>query len=102
MQPFEITLNSIGLNYCLLDTTCFTHVEVNFPRDNSLRDRRVTAPNISTELNQCRESSVSLFTVGRRLCEADLYGEISVNKSILRTKNNDKCSSESRCTKNEQ
>ena len=50
IPPLELT-DYIVLNYCLLDTTA----EDDFIRVTSLRDRRLTAPNITAQLNQCRE-----------------------------------------------
>ena len=38
---------------CLLDTSCFTYAEDNFIRVTSLRDRRLTIPNINAQLNRC-------------------------------------------------
>ena len=47
-----------------------TRAEDNFIRVTRLCDRRLTAPNIAAQLNQCREKNVSTSTVRRRLCEA--------------------------------
>ena len=52
ISPLELTLDYIVLNYCLLDTTCFTYAEENFIRVTSLCDRRLTALNITAQLNQ--------------------------------------------------
>ena len=86
IPPLELTLDYIVLNYCLLDTTCFTYAEGNFIWVTSLHDRRLTAPNISTEQKQCCEK-MSTSTVRRRLCEAGLYGRIAVKKPLLRKQN---------------
>ena len=56
--PFELTLDYI----VLLDTTRFTYAEDNFIRVTSLGDRRLTAPNITGQLNQCHEKNVSTST----------------------------------------
>ena len=63
-------------------------VKDNFIRVTSLHDRRLTAPNITAQLNQCHENSVPTFTVRRRLCEAGLYDRIAVKKPLLRKQNN--------------
>ena len=84
IPPLELTLDCIVLNYFLLDT-CFTYKEKNFIKVTSLRDRRVTAPNITAQLNQCHKKNESIFTLKRRLCEAGLYGRISVKKPLLKT-----------------
>ena len=84
----QLTLDYIVLNYCLLDTICFTYAVVNFIRVTNLRDRRLTPPNNTAQLNQCQEKNVSTFTVRRRLCEAGLYGRIAIKKLLLRKQNN--------------
>ena len=48
-----------------------------------LHDKRLTVPNITAPLNQYREK-LSTFIVRRRLCEAGLYGRITVNKLLFR------------------
>ena len=50
----------------------------------SLCDRRLTAPNISAQLNQWCEKNVSTSPVKRRLYEAGLYGRTVVKRPILR------------------
>ena len=82
----EFTFDYIVLNYCSLDTTCFTYTEDNFIRVTSFYDRRLIAPH--TQLNVYREKNMSTFTVRRRLCEAGLYGRITVKKLLLRKQNN--------------
>ena len=54
----------------------------------SLRDRRLTAPNITAQLNQSHEKNETTSTVRRRLYEAGLYGRIDVKKSLLGKQNN--------------
>ena len=88
IPPFEITFDYIVLNYCLLDTTCFTYGEDNFIKVTSLRDKKLSAPNITAQLNQYYEKNVSTSTVRRRPCEACLYGRIVVKKPLLRKQNN--------------
>ena len=41
IPPLELTLENIVLNYCLLDTTCFTYADDNFTWVTSLRYRRL-------------------------------------------------------------
>ena len=69
IPPLEYKFDYIVLNYCLLETTSFTDTEDNFIRVTSLRDGRLTARNITTQLNQCREK-VSTSTMRKRLCES--------------------------------
>ena len=71
------------LNYCFLDTTCFTYAEDNFIWVTSLHEGRLTV-----QLNQCQEKNVSISTVRRRLCEAGQYGRIVVKKPLFRKQNN--------------
>ena len=65
IPPFELTLDNIVLNYCLLDTTCFTSADNNFMRETILSDRRQTASNIIAQLNQCHE----------KMCQHPLWGK---------------------------
>ena len=74
------SLNYIMLNYCLLDTICFTYLVESFIRVTSLRDRRLTAPIITAQLNQYREKCVNIH------CEAGLYGKIAVKNSVEEAK----------------
>ena len=60
----------------------------NFIRVTSFRDRRLTAPNITAQLTHCHEKNVSTCTARKRLCEAGLYGRISVKIPLLRKQNN--------------
>ena len=57
-----------------------TRPEDNFIRVTSLFDRRLTAPNMTAQLDQYYEKNVSTSTVKRRLCEAGLFGRIAVKK----------------------
>ena len=72
------------LNYCLQDTTCLTYADDNLIYVTSLRDRKLSSPNITAQANQCNEIS----TVRRRLCESGLHGRIAVKKQLLRKPNN--------------
>ncbi|MBN3271930.1 AFF4 protein, partial [Polyodon spathula] len=53
----------------------------------SLRNRRLTAPEIQAQLNATRSTDVSTSTVQRRLHEAGLTGRIAANKPLLRVQN---------------
>ena len=64
-----------------------TRAEDNFIRVICLHDRRLTAPNITAQLNQCQEKNVSTSTV-RRIFEAYLYGRNDVKKPLFRKQNN--------------
>ena len=74
IPPLELTLDYIMVNYyCSLDTTCFTYAEDNFIRVTSLCDRRLTALNITAQLNQELVKSCNLLyhtnhKAWRRLC----------------------------------
>ena len=54
----------------------------------NLHDRKLTASNISAQLNQCHGKNVLTSTVRRRLCEAGLYGRIAAKKPMLKKQNN--------------
>ena len=85
----ELILDYIVLNNYLLDTTCFTYAEDNFIRITSLHNRRLTAPNITAQLNLCYEKkNVNIHCEGETECEVDLYGRIAVKKPLLRKQNN--------------
>ena len=86
--PLELILDYIVLNYCLLNTICFTYAYKTISSVTSLYDRRFTALNITAQLNQFSEENESKYTVRRRLCEPGLYGRITVKKSQLRKQNN--------------
>ena len=88
LLQLELTLNYIVLNNCLLPTTCCTYAEDSDIRVTSLRDRKLTTLNNTTQQSQCREKNVSSATMKRRLCEADLNGRIAVNKPLLRKQSN--------------
>ena len=88
------------LNYCLLDTTCFTYEENNFIWVTSLRDRKLTTPNITTRLNQSyekmcqhplREDSVKLAYMVELSSRNHCWGSKTMSKG----------SSGSRCAKTE-
>ena len=87
MLPLELTLDYIVLNYCLLDTNCFTNAENNFIRITSLHDRRLTALNITAQLNQCREK-MSHHPLWVEDSETGLYGRIVVKTPLSRNQNN--------------
>ena len=70
--PLKLTLNYIVLNY-FLDTTCFSYASDNFIRVTCLRNRRLTAPNISAQLNQYRE----------KMFQHPLWGEDSVRLAYM-------------------
>lgn len=53
----------------------------------SIRNRRLTAPEIAREFNSTRENPVSISTVGRRLRAAGLSGRIALRKPLLRPQN---------------
>ena len=73
IQPLKFTLDYIVLNCCLLDITCFTYAEENFMWVTNLHDRRLTAPNIIAQLNQCRE----------KMRQHPLRGEDSVKPAYM-------------------
>lgn len=56
----------------------------------SKRNRRLTAPQIRAQLNESRETPVSLTTVKRRLAKAGLQGRIAARKPLLRPQNRQK------------
>ncbi len=49
----------------------------------SLCGRRLTAPNITAQLNPCHEKNESPSTMWRRLCEAGLYGRTAVKNTTV-------------------
>ena len=53
----------------------------------SLRKRRLTAPNITAQLDQHYEKNVSTSTV-RSLFEVDQYGRMAVKKQLFKKQNN--------------
>ena len=58
-----------------------TRSEDKFSRVSSLHDRRLTAPNITAQLNQCHEKMYQHPLTLRRPCEAGLYGKIVKKQS---------------------
>lgn len=56
----------------------------------SKRNRRLTAPEITAEMNRTRNRNVSVSTVKRRLKEANLHGRIATRKPLLRRGNKQK------------
>ena len=50
-------------------------------------NRRITAPQICTEVNKSRSKPVSVTTVKRRLRVAKLFCRVAVQKSLLRQQN---------------
>ena len=61
-----------------------------FIRVTSLRNRRLTAPEIQAQLNATRSTDVSTSTVQRRLRDAGLKGRIAAKKPLLRVINRKK------------
>lgn len=53
----------------------------------SKRNRKRTAPEITSEVNRERENKISTSTVKRRLQEANLHGRVAVRKPLLRRGN---------------
>ena len=66
-------IHNNGLYYCLRDAISFTSAADYFNRVTILCDRRLTAPNITVQLNQCRE----------KMCEHPLQGENSVKLTYM-------------------
>lgn len=56
-------------------------------RVSSLRDRCLTVPQLTEQLNSNRTKSVSNSTVRRRLSSAGIHGRISARKPLLRPQN---------------
>lgn len=56
----------------------------------SKRNRRLTAPEITAQINESRNKPISLSTVKRRLLDAGLKGCLAVSKSLLKTANKKK------------
>ena len=67
IPPLELTSDYFVLDYCMLDSSRFTNAEVNFIKVTSLCDRRLTAPNIAAQLNQCRQMCVNIHFVEKTL-----------------------------------
>ena len=66
-SSYRVTLD-YGRQLYFRYNLCFTYKEDNFIWVTRLRDRRLTFPNITTQLNQCRE----------KICQHSLWGEDSV------------------------
>lgn len=64
--------------------------EDKFIRVISLRNRRMTAPEIQAQLNETRSTDISSSTVKRRLRTAGLMGRVAARKPLLRTINKKK------------
>ena len=68
-------------------------VEDKFIRVTSLRNCKLTAPQIRAQMNATQSSSsrhISTSTVQRRLHESGLYGQIAAKKTLLRKSNKQK------------
>ena len=78
IQPLELSLDYIVLNYCFLETSRFTFAEDNFIRGNILRDRKLNAPNITVQLKQSPKKISQHPLKMLTLCETDLYSRIAV------------------------
>ena len=75
------------LNYYLLETSCFANAADNFIRVTRLRDRGLTAPNITTQLNYVVKKCVNIHCeekTGNLTYMLKLFS----NKPPLRKKNN--------------
>ena len=75
-------------NFFYLYTTSFTYAEDNFFRFAGLPNKRLTAPNITPQLNQFREKNVNIHCMKKTLWEAEFYGRIAVKKSLIKKENN--------------
>ena len=53
----------------------------------SRRSRRLTAPEITAQINRSHDLSLSTSTVQRRLREASLFGRVAIKKPLLRQEN---------------
>lgn len=67
-----------------------SHAEDKYVRVSSLRNRRLTVPQLTAQLNSTRQKPVSKSTVRRRLTAAGLHGRISSRKPLLRLQNKQK------------
>lgn len=56
----------------------------------SLRDRKLTVPDVTTHVNKCFKNQVSTATIRRRLIKAGLKGRVAVKKPLLRSINKKK------------
>ena len=64
--------------------------EDKYIRVSSLRNRCLTCPQITADLNNTREMPVCSSTVRRRLCGAGLMGRVASRKPLLKEKNRKK------------
>lgn len=53
----------------------------------SKRNRKLTATDITADLNQTRDRPVSVSTIKRRLVAEGLYGRVAAKKSLLQKQN---------------
>ena len=69
---------------------CTTEQEDKYIRVSSLRNRRLTSPQLAASLNSTRKTPVSTSTVKRRLRDAGLLGRVAKKKPYLRLANKNK------------
>jgi transposase len=69
---------------------CTTEQEDKYNRMSSLRNRRLTSPQMAASLNTTRKTQVSTSTVKRRLRDAGLLGRVAKKKPYLRLANKKK------------
>ncbi|XP_076841034.1 uncharacterized protein LOC143485475 [Brachyhypopomus gauderio] len=65
---------------------CTTEQEDKYIRVSSLRNRRLTGPQLAASLNSTRKTPVSTSTVKRRLRDAGLQGRVAKKKPYLANK----------------
>ena len=102
IPPLELTLDNIVLNYCLLDSVCFTYAEDSFLRITSWRDRK-----LACSKHHCTTEPMSLKVCQQPLWVGDSVklssmAELSLRNHCWRIKTMSKSSSELRHTKIEQ
>ncbi|XP_052349389.1 intraflagellar transport protein 88 homolog isoform X9 [Oncorhynchus keta] len=68
----------------------FQYYQENSARVSSLRNRRLTSPQLAASLNSTRKTPVSTSTVKRRLRDAGLLGRVAKKKPHLRLANKNK------------
>uniref|UniRef100_A0A3B1IXD5 Transposase Tc1-like domain-containing protein n=1 Tax=Astyanax mexicanus TaxID=7994 RepID=A0A3B1IXD5_ASTMX len=66
---------------------CTTKQEDKYIRVSSLRNRRLTGPQLASSLNSTRKTPVSTSTVKRRLLDFGLQGRVAKKKPYLRLAN---------------
>ena len=71
-------------------TRCTTEQEGKYIRVSSLRNRRLTSPQLAASLNSTSKTPVSMSTVKRRLWDAGLLGRVPKKKPSLRLANKNK------------